>query len=127
MTCLYLLLFKKKKKDLYASMGKKSKLCHNCPAIYLFFWEGEGNPYISNPVNTLKKSSKVHLLTLKSQQRTCLDLQCVGKSQCTITLLFCFEHLCVLKARQRFNMYSLPDMNPGPGKTAIEVKSAVHI
>ena len=49
---------KKTKKDLYASMGKKSKLCHNCPAIYLFFWEGEGNPYISNPANTFKKKLK---------------------------------------------------------------------
>ena len=54
MTCLYLLLFKKN--DLYVSMGKKSKLCHNCPAIYLFSWEEEGNPYVSNPVNTLKSS-----------------------------------------------------------------------
>ena len=56
---------------------KSQKLCHNCPAIYLFSWEGEGNPYVSNPVNTLK-SSNVQLLTLKSQRRTCLDLQCIG-------------------------------------------------
>ena len=44
-----------------------------------------------------------------------------------ITLLFCYEHPCVLKARQHFDTYSVPDMNPGPGKTAVEVKSAVHI
>ena len=44
-------------------MGKNQKLCHNCPAIYLFSWEGEGNPYISTPINTLK-SSIVHLPTL---------------------------------------------------------------
>ena len=55
----------KKKNDPYASMGKNQKLCHNFPTIYLFSWEGEGNPYVSNPVNTLK-SSKVCLLTLKS-------------------------------------------------------------
>ena len=44
-----------------------------------------------------------------------------------ITLLFCYEHPCVLKARQHFNTYSVPDMNPGLGKTAVEVKSAVCI
>ena len=33
---------------------KSQKLCHNCPAIYLFSWEGEGNPYVSNPVNSSK-------------------------------------------------------------------------
>ena len=49
------------------------------------------------------------------------------ESQYIITLLFCYEHPCVLKARQHFNTYSVPDMNPGPGKTAIEVKSAVQI
>ena len=57
------LLLKKKKNDLYASMGKNQKLCHNCPAVYLFSWEGEGNPYVSNPINTFK-SSIVCLLTL---------------------------------------------------------------
>ena len=50
---------KKKKKNLYVSMGKNQKLCHNCPTIYLFSWVGEGNPYISNPVNTLKKKKKL--------------------------------------------------------------------
>ena len=49
------------------------------------------------------------------------------ESQYIIPLLFCYEHPCVLKARQHFNTYSAPDMNPGPGKTAVEVKSAVHI
>ena len=48
-------LKKKKKNDPYASMGKNKKLCHNCLAIYLFSWEGEENPYISNPINTFKK------------------------------------------------------------------------
>ena len=37
---------------------KTQKLCHNCPAIYLFSWEREGKPYTSNPiVKTLKYSS----------------------------------------------------------------------
>ena len=59
MTCLYLLLFKKKKKKKKTRMQirvKSQKLHHNCPAIYLFSWEGEGNPYVSNPVNTFKSS-----------------------------------------------------------------------
>ena len=68
---------KEKKKTRTQVWVKSQKLCHNCPAIYLFSWEGEVNPYVSNPVNTLK-SSKVHLLTLKSRRRTCLDLQCIG-------------------------------------------------
>ena len=50
-------LFKKKKKkkknDPYSSMGKNQKLCHNCPAIYLFSWERKGNPYVSNPIKYL--------------------------------------------------------------------------
>ena len=52
MTCLYLLLLKKKKKTHMQVWVKSQKLCHNCPAIYLFSWEGKGNPYVSNPVNT---------------------------------------------------------------------------
>ena len=63
--CIYAHMFvpvvvfhKKIKKDLYTSMGKNQKLCHNCPTIYLLSWEGEGNPYVSNPVNTLKKRKK---------------------------------------------------------------------
>ena len=33
---------------------KTQKLCHNCPAIYLFSWEREGNPYTSNPISNFK-------------------------------------------------------------------------
>ena len=44
MTCLYLLLFKKKKKKKKTTRTqvwvKSQKLCHNCPAIYLFSWKG---------------------------------------------------------------------------------------
>ena len=72
MMCLYLLLV-----FFYASMGKKSKIMPQLPHYLSFSWEGEGNPYVSNPVNTLKKL-KVHLLTLKAQRHTCLDLQCIS-------------------------------------------------
>ena len=42
MTCLYLLLFcfKNKKMTRTQVWVKSQKLCQNCPAIYLFSWEG---------------------------------------------------------------------------------------
>ena len=46
-----------KKNDPYSSMGKNQKLCHNCPTIYLFAWEREGNPYVSNPIKYFKLNS----------------------------------------------------------------------
>ena len=57
-------------------MGKDQKLCHNCPAIYLFSWEREENPYISNPIKYFKKLNSSPS-DLKPLRRTCLDLQCV--------------------------------------------------
>ena len=48
-----------KKNDPYSSMGKNQKLCHNWPAIYLFSWKREGNPYISNPIKYFKKLNSV--------------------------------------------------------------------
>ena len=65
MTCFTCYCFKKKMTRMQVWV-KSQKLCHNCPVIYLFSWEGEENPYVTNPVNTLKKL-KVHLLTLKSR------------------------------------------------------------
>ena len=47
---------KKKKKDPYASMGKKSKIMPQLPCYLSFLLGREGNLYISNPVNTLKRS-----------------------------------------------------------------------
>ena len=41
---------------------KTQKLCHNCPTIYLFSWEREGNPYTSNPIKNFK-ILQVHLPT----------------------------------------------------------------
>ena len=38
---------KKEKKNPSFGLGKNQKLCHNCPTIYLFSWEREGNSYIS--------------------------------------------------------------------------------
>ena len=58
-----------------AWVKKTQKLCHNCPTIYLFSWEREGNPYTSNPI----KNFKILQSALSDQplQCTSLDLQCV--------------------------------------------------
>ena len=48
---MFIPVIAKKKKTTQASAWVKTqKLCHNCPIIYLFFWEREGKPYTSNPI-----------------------------------------------------------------------------
>ena len=39
-------------------MGKKSKVVPQLPR-YLFSWEREGNPYVSNPIKYFKKLNSV--------------------------------------------------------------------
>ena len=41
---------------------KTQKLCQNCPTIYVFSWEREGNPFTPNPISKLKVL-QVHLPT----------------------------------------------------------------
>ena len=74
--CYFFHFQKKTKINPSFSLGKKTqKLCHNCPTIYLFSWEREGNPYTSNPI----KNFKILQSALSDQplQCTSLDLQCV--------------------------------------------------
>ena len=66
MTCLYLLLLKKKK-----------KIMPQLPC-YLSFLLGRGGKSLRLKPCQYFKKLKVHLLTLKSRRRTCLDLQCIG-------------------------------------------------
>ena len=54
-------LFKKKMNRALAWV-KNSKVMSQLPAIYLFSWEREGNPYTSNPIKSFK-ILQVRLLT----------------------------------------------------------------
>ena len=71
---------------------KTQKLCHNCPTIYLFSWEREGNPYTSNPI----KNFKILQSALSDQplQHTSLDPQCVCDAPLNCPIL------------QKFHVYS---------------------
>ena len=68
----YCFNLKKKKQTQASAWVKTQKLCHNCPTIYLFSWEREGNPYTSNPIKILQST-----LSDQPLQCTSLDLQCV--------------------------------------------------
>ena len=56
------IVFSLKKMTRASAWVKTQNLCHNCPAIYLFSWEREGNPYTSNPIENFKVL-QVRLLT----------------------------------------------------------------
>ena len=57
-TVIVFSLKKKKRMTQASAWVKTQKLCHNCPTIYLFSWEREGNPYTSNPISkTLNTAS----------------------------------------------------------------------
>ena len=53
---------------------KIPKLCHKNPAIYLFFLEKGGNPYISKPY--IKNLSKSALSTAPSTQIILIQTLC---------------------------------------------------
>ena len=72
---LFLFQKKKKKQTRASAWVKTQNSCHNCPAIYLFSWEREGNPHTSNPIKNFKILQSV--LSHQPLQRTSLDLQCV--------------------------------------------------
>ena len=53
---------------------KTQKLCHNCPAIYLFSWKGRETLIPQTLLKTFK-NTQVHLPT-NPLQCTSLDLRC---------------------------------------------------
>ena len=71
----YCFNLKKKRQTRASAWVKTRKLCDNCPTIYLFSWEREGNPYTSNPIKNVKILQSV--LSDQPLQCTSLDLQCV--------------------------------------------------
>ena len=85
-----LLIFKKKKDQSFGLCKKLKSYARNCPTIFLFSWEKEGNPYTSNPI----KNFKILQSALFDQplQCTSLDLQCVCEApqNCPILQIFMY-------------------------------------
>ena len=102
-------------------------LCHNCPPIYLFSWEREGNSYASNPIKNFKNIANA-LSDQDPLQCTSLDLQCVFDTPQIVR--FCKLHVYSLQIlhlssnrRERNSAPPFQFMTPGRECTQKSMKS----